>query len=84
MSSIEKCLSVLVDVLSELDLVLERFDDERTEDALQSAVDLAEQLSDQIGELVDAFDARQGDLPSDLLELESLPPHRSPQSDSDE
>lgn len=87
MSRLEICLGGLSTVIADLDLVLERFDDDRTEAAINAIVALAEQLSDLIGGLVDAFE--EPDAVSDLLDDQArdhasqpLPPYV--QSDSDE
>lgn len=56
MSKIEVCLGALARLLSDLDLALERLDDERTEDALDSVVAHADSLAETISVLLDAFE----------------------------
>lgn len=84
MASIELCLQYLADALVDLDLVLERIDDQRLPSDLEKAVELVENLSDFVGQLVDAFDDMPpNDVP--LLDREALPQSpRSQPSDLDE
>lgn len=84
MSRIEVCLGGLSSVLSDLDLVLERFDDERSEAALHQVVELAEKLSDLIGDLVDDFEEGAGSGHDLVDDQASQPSPSSPQSGSDE